>query len=133
MANDANPVKGTVFKNSMAVNLARVVDVDDSNLVQSSVQSCTYTIYELDEHDENGETAVTGHDGASVTVSTSFFASLQTDSIWDKDSTGFNFKHAIDNSSNEAFPNRGKVYLVVYNIVTTSSDKIRLEFRLWCE
>ncbi len=111
-------VKDSVFIKSSCTCMARVKDGDDANITQAGTSTITYSVFSLGA--SGVRSVVTGHDGGSVSVATSVFNTLQTDdSRWDRDTTGYNFLHTIDISSNEAFTTTGK-YLVEYLITPVS-------------
>lgn len=124
--------KSKVFRNGSAVLMARVVNASGQYLNQASVSSIEYSIYELTTNDPSGLSVVTGHDAVSLTVSDVVFDSLQTDDTWTVDSDGYNFRHEIDVSTNEAFPNAGKVYQVRYELTPVTGQKTIFRFQLRC-
>lgn len=125
----AEDVHGIVFKNGTATMLARVVGADAANVTQSDISTGTYSIYLLNDQDADSRTAVTGHTDAALVVADVIFDTLQTDAIWTKDSTGYNFKHEIVISSNEAFAIAGREYLVEVSLTPTSGELILVRFR----
>ena len=125
----AADVHGIVFKNGTATMLARVVGADAANVTQSDISTGTYSIYLLNDQDADSRTAVTGHTDAALVVADVIFDTLQTDAIWTKDSTGYNFKHEIVISSNEAFAIAGREYLVEVSLTPTSGELILVRFR----
>ena len=70
------------------------------------------------------------HSAVALTVASVVFDSYQTDDVWTKDDTGYNFKHQIDISSNEAFAVAGREYLVVVDLTPTSGQKIPIRFKV---
>jgi hypothetical protein len=62
----------------------RITDDSGTDLEQADVSSIAYTVY--DAADLSSSTA-----SGSLTVSTVIYDTLQTDSAWDTDSTGYNF------------------------------------------
>lgn len=127
---EAADVYGTVFKNGSAILMARVVDEDGSAITQSDIDSATYTIYLVDDSDPDSQTAVTGHTDESLTVADVIYDSLQDDELWDVDATGYNFRHVIDVSENEAFAVAGRAYRVVAELTPSSGQKILVRFKL---
>lgn len=75
----------TAFVGYAADMIARVEHLG-ANAVQSDITSITYTVL-----DSAGVSTSSG----AVTVSTSVFNTLQTDTRWDADATGYNFRHAV--------------------------------------
>lgn len=129
MSNAAD-IFGTVFKNGSATLLARVVGANDTPIKQADIASAEYSIYLLEEDDPDAETVVTGHDGVTLDVSSLVFDTLQTDSIWDVDATGCNFKHVLDVSTNQAFTVAGREYRVRSELTPTSGQVIVVRFRV---
>jgi hypothetical protein len=64
--------------------------------------------------DEAGTATVAA--GTAVTISSTVFDTLQTGTVWDEDSTGYNFRHLI---AAAAFPTPG-LYTVEYKFTLTS-------------
>ena len=71
-----------------------------------------------------------GHDAASLAVGTTVFDALQNDSLWTVDSTGYNFRHEVDVSTNEAFPQAGVSYQVRYELTPMTGQKVVFRFHL---
>ena len=128
----ASDIKGKVFRQGSAVMMARVVNSTGGQLNQASVSAIEYTVYELTTNDPSGLTAVSGHSGVSLTVDEVIFETLQVDESWTMDSEGYNFRHEIDVSSNEAFPDAGKVYQVRYELTPVTGQKTVFRFQLRC-
>lgn len=130
MPTDHADVYGTVAKNGTATLLGRVVDSTNTALTQSAISSITYSIYLLDDQNPDTRTAVANHSAVALTVASVIFNTLQTDSVWSKDSTGYNFKHTIPIATYVAFAIAGRNYLVEYTITPVTGQKIILRFRL---
>jgi len=120
----------TVAKNGTATLLARVVGADGANIAQADISSITYAVWLLDEQDADSRTAVTGHGSTALVVADVVFNTLQTDAIWTKDSTGYNFAHTVPISVNQAFTIAGREYLVEYRLTPASGEVIVLRFRI---
>ncbi len=58
------------------------------------------------------------------------FNSLQTDSLWTVDVTGYNFRHTPDVSTNAAFAVAGRRYLVEYQLTPALGQVIVVRFRI---
>ncbi len=123
---------GSVFKNGSAVFLARVVGADDTPITQADIASAEYSVYLLDERDPDEMAVVTGHDGVSIDVSSLIYDTLQTDAIWGVDATGYNFKHVLDVSADQAFTVAGRHYRVRYELTPASGQVIVVRFRVLC-
>ena len=128
----ANDVKGKVYRHGTAVFMARLVTASGQVINQASVSALEYTIYELTMDDPSGLIPVTGHTGVSLTISEVIFDTLQDDDAWAVDSVGYNFRHELDVSANEAFTEAGKVYQVRYELTPVTGQKIVFRFQLRC-
>ena len=129
MAN-AEDIHGVAFKNSSITLLARVVGEDGRAISLTDVTAASYSVYLLDDDDADSRSVVTGHSDVSLTPADIVFDSLQTDSLWTADSTGYNFRHVLDVSQNPAFATAGRRYLVEVQLTPTSGQKIVLRFRV---
>ncbi|OHB67560.1 MAG: hypothetical protein A2V70_08430 [Planctomycetes bacterium RBG_13_63_9] len=127
---DAANIYGTAFKNGSATLLARVVGSDGQPIVQADIASASYTVYLLDDQDADARAAVAGHTGVALTVGDVVFNSLQTDALWTVDQTGYNFRHVLDVSENQAFAIAGRRYLVEFKLVPGSGQLILVRFRI---
>ena len=127
---DASDVHGTVFKNGSATFLARVVGAQGTPITQANVASAGYTAYLLDENDPDAGAAIAGHTDVAVDVASLIFDSLQNDDLWGVDGAGYNFKHVLDVSGNQAFAVAGRIYRVVFELVPTSGQIILVRFRV---
>jgi hypothetical protein len=128
----ANPsdIAGKVFKHGTVTTLARVLGAANAPIVQSDIASISYTVYLLDDRDLDNWTPVAGHSAVALTVSAVVYNALQTDSAWTVDATGYNFRHEIDISVNQAFTAAGSKYLVEYKFVPNSGQPIIVRSRL---
>ena len=127
---DAADIYGTAFKNGSATLLARVVGKDGQAVTQADIASAKYAVYLLDDQDADGRTPVAGHADVSLTVSELIFNALQTDALWTVDETGYNFRHTLDVSANQAFATAGRRFLVRYELTPNSGQVILLRFRV---
>jgi len=84
------PAEAYIWEDSGLVCMARVIGEDAENLVQADVSSIDCTVTHL----PTG--AFTEPD---VTVSSAVFNTLQTDSRWTVDSTGYNFRFTVPAAS----------------------------------
>ncbi len=128
----AKDIYGTVFQNGSAILMARVVDSSAQTINRASVASIRYSIYELDKSDPGSLTPVVGHDAVSLTVDDVIYDTLQNDSFWTIDTTGYNFRHGIDVAANDAFSKAGKVYQIRYELTPVLGQKIVFRFQLRC-
>ena len=126
---DAQDVHGIVFKNGTATCLARVVGADAANITQSDIDTITYSVYMLNDQNADTRADVTGHTAVALVVADTIFDTLQTDAIWTEDDTGYNFKHEIDISENEAFAIAGREYLIEFSLTPGTGQLILVRFR----
>ena len=127
---EAQDVHGTVFKNGSATFLARVVGADGMVVTRAAFSSVTYSVFLLDDQDPDIQTAVTGHGDVELTVDDVLYDTLQQDSLWTKDTIGYNFKHVLDVSENPAFAVAGRSYRVLFALTPTSGQVILVRFRV---
>lgn len=127
---DASDIHGTAFKGGSATFLARVVGGDGTPIIQADLAAASYTVYLLDENDPDAATPVTGHTGVPVDVASAVYDTLQQDALWDVDGQGYNFKHVLDVSGQQAFTVAGRSYRVVYELTPTSGQVILVRFRV---
>ncbi len=126
----ASDVQGYVFKNSSIILLARIVGEDGLPITTSTLSSIDYTIYELGEANPDTLTAITGHTSVSVTIADTVFDQLQSDELWTVDTEGYNFKHVLDVSVDQAFAKAGVQYQVRFELTPTSGQTIVARFNL---
>ena len=127
---NASDIFGTVFKNGSATLLARVVGADNTPVNQADLASAEYSVYLLDHDDPDAATVVTGHEGVSINVSSLIFNTLQTDTLWDVDQTGYNFKHILDVSEDQAFTVAGRTYRIIFELTPSAGQTILVRFRV---
>ncbi len=127
---DAADIYGTAFKNGSATLMARVVDFDGNAVVQADIASAQYTVYLLDDQDADARTAITGHTAVALNVADVVFDTLQTDAVWTADQTGYNFRHTLDVSANQAFTIAGRRFLAEFNLTPTAGQAILVRFRI---
>jgi hypothetical protein len=120
----ASVIKATVFEDGGAIALARILGWDGSAIEQSEVTSITCAVTNI----------TTGSPVSvitpSITVSDVIFDTLQTTALWTKDSTGFNFKHALPAT---AFPTGNNVYRVEYKFTPTAGAVFYVVFQVTAE
>ena len=127
---EASDIHGTVLKNGSVTLLARVVDAGAQALVIGDVSAAEYSVYLLDDDDVNVRTAVTGHADVSLTVGDLIHDSLQIDDLWTVDAVGYNFRHVLDVSANQAFTIAGRRYLIEFQLTPASGQVILVRFRV---
>ncbi|MCG8448913.1 MAG: hypothetical protein MI725_04955 [Pirellulales bacterium] len=128
----AKDIQGTVFRNATATFMARVENSTGQNIDQISISAVKYTVYELTMNDPQATTAVVGHENVSLSVGNVIYDTLQNDPTWTVDQVGYNFRHELDISQNEAFALAGAVYQVRYELTPVLGQKIVFRFQLKC-
>lgn len=128
----AHDIPGAVFKDGAATLLARVVNADGAPVVAADLTSVEYTVAEVDERRPGELTPVAGHQGRPLSVGQVVFDALQTDPVWTTDATGYNFRHDVDVSQDEAFPRAGALYQVRYQLTPVVGQKSVFRFLLRC-
>ncbi len=128
----AQDIQGTVFRHGSAVFFARVVNNEAQAINQTSIQSASYTIFALAPHEPNSLSAVAGHEDVALTIADVVFDTLQDDDAWTVDSVGYNFRHELDVSSDEAFSEAGRMYQVRYELLPVTGQKIIFRFQVRC-
>ena len=126
----AADIFGTVFKNGSATLLARVVGADGTPVQRADIASAEYGVYLLEQDDPDAASAVAGHEGVSIDVASLIYDALQTDAVWDVDETGYNFKHVLDVSANQAFAVAGRDYRIVFELTPAAGQTILARFRV---
>lgn len=117
----ASTIAESILAGSGSVFLARIRNSSGSYLTQATTTSIACTVYDI-----TTGTAVSSST-PTVTVAASVYDTLQTGSPpWTKDSTGYNFRHAMPAT---AFATAGKVYQVSYVVTPTSGEVF--EFRYY--
>jgi hypothetical protein len=119
---------GAVFQNGSATFLARIVGADGFVVTPSGIAAVKYDVFLLDEQEPDRQTPVPGHTDASLAVGDVIASTLQRDAIWTKDAIGYNFKHAIDVSSHQAFALSDRQYRVAYQLTPTQGQAIVVRF-----
>lgn len=128
----AKDIQAAVFRNATATLMARVENIFGQPINQASVATVSYTVYELDSSDPSVLVPITGHNQVALTKTNVLFDTLQLDAAWTVDTVGYNFRHEIDVSANEAFPKAGRAYQVRFEIVPVTGQKIVFRFHIRC-
>jgi hypothetical protein len=126
----AHDISGVAFKNGSVILLARVLGADGLPITGAALGAIDYTIYQLDQADPNSETAIAGHAARALTVGEIILDTLQTDELWDADEAGYNFKHVLDVSEQQAFTIAGLFYRVRYRLTAVAGQQILVRFKL---
>lgn len=106
------------------VVMNRLANVDGSQIKQDHVAAIEYTVYAVGP--SGTLEAVEGHDAEALDVEDVIFDTLQTGAPWDtdEDAIGYNFRHTIDISEDNAFPDWGRRYMVVCRVELVSGPPI---------
>lgn len=112
----ASKACGVAWEGSSAIYMARIINDDGEILTQSDVSSINYYLYDLD-----GATPSTPTQSGTLSAASTVFDTLQTDSRWTKDSTGYNFRHTLTAAW---LADGDHTYRMEYVIVTTGSATI---------
>lgn len=127
---EAQDIHGTVFKNGSATFLARVLKADGTLVRQTDLTEVKYSIYVLDDEDPDQQTAIAGHTQVTIAIADVIYDTLQTEPIWTRDAIGYNFKHVVDVSSQQAFSVAGRAYRVRYELTPVTGQIILVRFRV---
>lgn len=128
----AKDIHAVVFSNAAATFMTRVENASAQAINQASLSSIVYTVYELVTDDSTTLTPVAGHQSVALSVSDVVYDTPQLDGAWTVDSVGYNFRHELDVSLNEAFSKAGAIYQVRYEITPVTGQKIVFRFKLRC-
>jgi len=115
----ATLTQANVWEDSGATCMARIVGSDAGNIQQADISSIACTVTRTDTSAAVATPA--------IVVANTVFDTLQTDSRWTKDTTGYNFRHTILAASlaesdityrvEYAFtPSSGQVFHVVFEL-----------------
>ncbi len=127
---EAIDIHGSALKNGSVTLLARVVGEDAQPVTQADISSAKYSVYLLDDDDPDSRTAVTGHAGVALVVADLIFDTLQNDDLWTVDEVGYNLRHVLDVSANQAFAIAGRRYLVEFELTAAAGQVILVRFRI---
>jgi len=127
---EAIDIHGSALKNGSVTLLARVVGEDAQPVTQADISSAKCSVYLLDDDDPDSRTAVTGHAGVALVVADLIFDTLQNDDLWTVDEVGYNLRHVLDVSANQAFAIAGRRYLVEFELTAAAGQVILVRFRI---
>ena len=103
----SDTIKASVWEDAGATCLARMVGNAGTSVTQASLTSITCKVFDL-----SSATPTTSIATPTVTISSAVYDTLQTDSRWTVDSTGYNF-----------------LFTVAASILTTGDHRYRVEFK----
>ena len=115
-------IRQTIWEDASVALMARITGADGTAIAQADVSTITYAVY--DTHSTTKNTATTS---GSVVVADDVFDTLQTDSRWSVDSTGYNFRHDI---AATVFTVGGHVYEVEYKFTAATAEVYWVVFEL---
>lgn len=113
------PIAVTIYEDSGAYLMARVLGGDGSAVAQADISSIAYSVYDMDDT----SSPATG----TLTVANVVYDSLQTDSRWTEDTTGYNFGWSAPAS---LFPSGSKVYLVEIALTPASGEVLHVKYKV---
>ena len=114
--------KGKMFEDGGVTLMARVVNNSAASITQATITGITRKVFDLD-----SATPDTAVNTATLTVASVVFDTLQADSRWTADSTGYNFRDAPAAS---IFSTGGHRYRVEYLFDPTSGEDFFVVFEL---
>ena len=122
-----SPICGTIWEDSAATLMARVVGADGSHITQATINAISYKIFDL-----NSATPGTAIKSGNLVVANTVFDSLQTDARWTEDSTGYNFRvtQAADTS---VFATGGHRYRQEILFDPVTGEDFWVVFEIYCE
>ncbi len=118
-------IYATAFKNGAVALYARVYK-NGADITTADLSTIVYSVYLLDGGDPDERTAIAGHTGVSLLVSSVIFDTLQSD----LEAGNYNFKHTVPAGVTPAFTIAGRDYLVEYTLTPTAGEKIIVRFRI---
>ena len=112
-----NDYHATVFQNGTATFMARIVDINGALVKQSDVDSISYSVYLLNEGNQECRRSIRGHVNVALNVADVLFNQLHKNPHWTEDDKGFNFCWTLDVGCYNAFTLAGRHYLVEIRLV----------------
>ncbi|QNN23513.1 hypothetical protein HED60_14930 [Planctomycetales bacterium ZRK34] len=113
--------KATIFEDSGAICMARVLGNAGTAITQASLNSIECSVF----NQADTSTAVTE---PSITIADVVFDTLQTsDPRWTEDDTGYNFLIAVPAT---AFPAGGATYHVEFKFTPASGEPFHIVFEI---
>ena len=124
----SDTIRATVWEDSGATCMARVVGQAGTAVTQASLTSIAYKVFDLD-----GATPDTATATGTLTVATAVYDTLQTsDSRWTVDTTGWNFLDTVAAASAN-LPTGDHRYRVEYVFTPASGQTFRVVFELYAK
>lgn len=121
------PIHATIWEDSAATLMARVVGADGSYITQAGMTGISYKIFDL-----NSATPDTAIKSDNLVVANVVFDALQTDARWTEDATGYNFRWTQPADAS-VWATGGHRYRqeILFNPV--AGDDFWLIYELYCE
>lgn len=120
--------RGVVLNGATVLLMGRLVRSDGELLLASEASALTYGVVARDPCCPGENEAVSGHESVALLPTDVLYEALQTDAAWDVDATGYNFRHEIDITTNDAFPDAGRSYVVRYELIPITGQPIVFRF-----
>jgi len=124
--NPYDVTKVVVWADTGVILMARIQGSDAANIAQADITSIRYGIYDLSSSTPLTELS----DSAALVVADVVFDTLQTDSRWDTDSTGYNFRHTVASTTLTGGDHK---YGVKYSFVPASGQAFMVPFEVWAK
>jgi len=109
--------RGATWEDSGCSVMARVTGQDGEAITQASITAITCTVFQ----------AGTSVGTPAVVVADSVFDTLQTDSRWTIDDTGYNFRHDVPAVS---FATGDKIYRLEYKFDPAAGENFHIVFEI---
>ena len=113
------PTNATIYEDTGITCMSRILGDDASAITQATTSAITVAVF------KNTSTVATYT--ASLTVADVVFNSLQTDSRWDKDSTGYNWRYDVIAS---VFDDGDATYRLEFKFTPTSGSQYFVIFEI---
>lgn len=118
---------GYLLTDGTATLMARLRHWDNALLRRSDVDSIVYTVFTVA---GDSRTAVPGHTDVAINPAESVFDELQTDARWNRDDSGYNFRHTLDIATAPLATTPGSQLLVALTLTPVSGQPIRWDYLL---
>ena len=113
------PTNATIYEDTGITCMSRILGDDASAITQATTSAITVAVF------KNTSTVATYT--ASLTVADVVFNSLQTDSRWNKDSTGYNWRYDVIAS---VFDDGDATYRLEFKFTPTSGSQYFVIFEI---
>ena len=113
------PTNATIYEDTGITCMSRILGDDAAAITQATTSAITVAVFK--------NTSTTATYTASLTVADVVFDSLQTDSRWSKDSSGYNFRTALPAL---VFDTGDATYTVEFKFTPTSGSQYFVIFEI---